>query len=82
MFGGHTMEYIWGKTFVTNTKIGDFRGIAFSSDGKVVMTHTDSTGMIIFFRVCDGGVINARIYSNSHSSYMKTMDSMLIRGGE
>ena len=61
LYKGASMEYSWGKWINLPNAI---RGVGFSGNGAVVVTHFD-INTLMFMRAVDGGLINSQSYPGS-----------------
>lgn len=56
LFRGLYKELAWGKWFDLSY---NFRGVAFSADGLIIVATTDNNGRLFVFRTADGFLINS-----------------------
>lgn len=74
LYRGPNKDYAWGKW----VKLGFvFRGGAFSSDGKLIVTLPDFLSTIFIFRSADGMLLHTYSIGNSQN-YLQSKRNMLI----
>ena len=68
--GPSPLSYTWGKWF-QGLSIYSFYGVAFSSDGTHIITHTRNVvpSHVMIFLVSDGSLVTSLTYTNSAENY-------------